>query len=283
MKRTTKDEYFQAVYKVIDYIEKNYADELTVESLSEVAGFSKYHFHRVFDNITGINLGKYIRIVRLQQSTTKLRTKITVTQVAMQSGYETHASFAKAFKKRFGVSPKNFSHKTYIEGAKMIQPKIVNFERIEVLYVRKLGDYNIVSAQAFEVLMGFAYGHKIKNKKNLMGQDAMIFGIGHDDPNTTPLDELRYDACISYDDKSVKPKGEVGVKFIEGGKHLYCLHKGDYRGLKDVYAMMINYIIDNELTMADEPPFEKYLNRDPRRTKVENLKTEIYIPIKEVS
>ena len=164
----------------------------------------------------------------------------------------------------------------------MIEPKIVDFETAEVLYVRKLGDYNVVAGEAFQVLMSFAYGHKIKNKKNLMGKNAMMFGIGHDDPNTTPIDELRYDACISYDDKSVKPEGEVAAKFIKGGKYLYYLHRGDYFGLKDVYAMMISYIIDNELTMADEPPFEKYLNRDPKRTKVENLKTEIYMPIKEI-
>ena len=280
MKRTTKDEYLQAVTKVIYHIEIHYWDDLTVESLSKVAGFSKYHFHRVFHSIVGVSLGEYIRMVRLQQSQKKLRTKQTISQVAITSGYETHASFAKAFKGRFGVSPKIFS-KSFKEykGKMMKEPKVVDFDTTKVLYVRKVGDYMIVAGEAFEILMKFAYTQKIKNKKNLMGKNAMMFGIGHDDPNTTPIDELRYDACISYDDSSVQPEGEVGVKTIEGGKYLYTLHKGDYSGLKEVYAMMINYMIENEMSMADKPPFEKYLNRDPRRTKPENLKTEIYIPI----
>jgi AraC family transcriptional regulator len=252
-----------------------------VELLSKVAGFSKYHFHRIFHSILGFSMGEYIRMVRLQESSSKLRSDATITQIALKSGYETHASFAKAFKVRFGCSPKVFSKK--IKGQKgdiMIEPKIVDFERVEVLCVRAMGDYTVSAGEAFGVLMGFAYEQKIKYKKNLMGKDAMMFGIGYDDPNTTPLDELRYDACITYDDKTVLPKGEVVAKFIEGGKHLYYLHRGSYEGLKKVYADMVQYMIENELTTADRPPFERYLNRDPRRTKPENLKTEIYIPIK---
>jgi AraC family transcriptional regulator len=55
-----------------------------------------------------------------------------------------------------------------------------------------------------------------------MGKEAQMFGIGNDDPTLTSTDELRYDACISYDDKSVKPKGEIGVKTIDGGR-LLCI------------------------------------------------------------
>jgi len=40
-------------------------------------------------------------------------------------------------------------------------------------------------------------------------------------------------------------------------------------------------IISNEMTIDDKPIFEKYYNRDPRRTKPENLRTEIHVPIKE--
>ncbi len=280
MKKTTKDDYFRAVYKVVEYIEKHYADELSLESLSKVSGFSKYHFHRIFLTITGENLNAFIRRVRLSKSTGKLANNLSVTQVAMQSGYETPASFAKAFKERFGLSPKEFSKKIRDnKGEIMIDAKVVDFEPVEVLYVRKTGDYMVSAGEAFEVLMKFAYGQKIKHKKNLMGKDAQMFGIGHDDPNTTPTDELRYDACISYDDKSVKPEGEIGIKMIEGGKHLYYLHKGAYEGLKEVYANLMAYVIENGLTLADRPPFERYLNRDPRRTKPENLKTEIFIPI----
>jgi len=83
------------------------------------------------------------------------------------------------------------------------------------------------------------------------------------------------------DDASVKLEREIGVKLIKGGKCLCYLHKGSYEGVKEVYANMMDYIISHEMTIDDKPAFEKYYNRDPRRTKPENLRTEIYIPIKE--
>lgn len=281
MKQTTKDDYFQSVYKVIHYIEMHYTEDLDLDTLAKLSGFSKYHFHRIFLSIVGENLSAFIRKVRLSKSTGKLANGLNVTEVAMQSGYETPASFAKAFKERFGFSPKEFSKKFKRgDGTMIIEPSIVTFQDIKVLYVRRTGDYMLSSAKAWEVLMSFAYFQKIKHKKNLMGKKAMMFGIGHDCPETTPSEDLRYDACISYDDTSVKPEGEIGIKSIEGGKCLRCLHKGSYEGVKDVYANMMDYIISNEMTMDDKPAFEKYYNRDPRRTKPENLKTEIYIPIK---
>ncbi len=280
MKKTTKDEYLQSIYKVIYYIEKHYKEPLSTESLSKISGFSKYHFHRVFHNIVGESLGEYIRKIRLQNSAFKLCNPTSITEVAMQSGYETHATFSKAFKTRFNLSPKEFSKKIKArKGAIMIEPKIVNFKSVEVLCVRRCGDYMVSAGEAFEALMHFAYEQKIKHKKDLMGKEAMMFGIGYDDPNSTPTDELRYDACISYDDRSVTPTGEVVVKTIEGGTCLYYLHKGSYEGLKEVYTQLMEYIIEHELSVADKPPFERYLNRDPRRTKPENLKTEIYIPL----
>ena len=74
MKKTTKDDYIQSVYKVISYIDQNYNYDLTLEELSKVAGFSKYHFHRVFKSIIGENLGDYIRRVRLSSATLKFKT-----------------------------------------------------------------------------------------------------------------------------------------------------------------------------------------------------------------
>jgi len=280
VKKTTKDDYFQSVYKVVHYVEMNYGEALDLDSLAKLSGFSKYHFHRIFLSIVGVNLNAFIRKVRLSKSTGKLANGLCVTEVAMQSGYETPASFSKAFKERFGFAPKEFSEKFRRgDNTVTLEPKIVEFKDTKVLYVRKMGDYMVSSGKAWEVLMSFAYEQKIKHKKNLMGNDAMMFGIGHDCPETTPSEDLRYDACITYDDTSVKPEGEIGLKSIEGGKCLCYMHKGSFEGVKDVYSHLMDYIIQNEMTMDDKPAFEKYYNRDPRRTKPENLRTEIYIPI----
>jgi AraC family transcriptional regulator len=280
MKRTTYEAYLQSVHRVIHHIETHYADRLSTALLAQVAGYSRYHFHRIFLAITGESLGEYIRKVRLLHSAPKLRNDVRVTDVAMESGYETPAAFAKAFKARFGQTPTDFSKQTkQLKGAKMIQPDIVTLDPQEVLCVRRTGDYKVACSGAWETLMKFAYTQKIKHKRNLMGKTAKMLSIGYDDPRTTPESDRRCDACVSYDDKQVIPEGDVIAKSIDGGTYLSYLHKGSYDQLETVYAELFAYIVSHEMTLADRPPFEQYLNRDPRRTKPENLRTRIYIPI----
>lgn len=279
-KKTTKDDYIQSIYKVIFYIEQNYNDDLTLEELSFVAGFSKYHFHRIFKSIVGENLSDYIRRVRLSSTTLKLKTNQKITQIAINSGYETNASFSKAFKKHFGITPKEFSQKAKIKkGNKMVEPKIIEMEDIDILYVRRTGKYQKAAQNAWEVLMPFVYENKIKYKKNLMSDEAMMFGIGHDNPHHIEEEKLRYDACISWDDKTVQPEGEIQSKIIDGGKYAMFLHKGAYTELINTYDGVTDWIVESGVELRDLPIIEKYLNRDPRRTKPENLLTEIYVPI----
>jgi len=213
MKITTKDDYIKSVCRVILYIEQNYKDNLTLEELSKVASFSKYHFHRIFKSIANENLSDYIRRVRLQSTTLKFKTNQRITEIALTSGYETNASFSKAFKKHFGITPKEFSKNAKIKkGLKMQKPKIVELKPIEVLYVRKEGDYNKSAGEAWEVLMSFAYKNKIKYKKNLMGKDAMAFVVSElhiDTRHGTDRLEANHVAFDIHSDRNVI----VGVGF----------------------------------------------------------------------
>jgi AraC family transcriptional regulator len=281
VKRDTEDDYFEAFYRVIAYIETGYREKITLQDISEVAKFSKFYFHRVFKAISGETIYDYIQRVRLQKSTEKLH-NMGITEVAVTSGYETNSSFGKAFKRYFGVSPKEFK-KSIIERIEIssIQPmRRESLEPIDVLYVRREGEsYSEVASESWSTLMGFAYGQKIKHKKGLMGKDAMMFGIGHDNPDFHSL--MRYDACISWDDKSVQSVGEISSKTVAGGDYALFLHRGSYSSLPETYKAIGNWIVQNSIQSGDRPIFEKYLNRDPRRTKPENLKTEIYVPVGE--
>lgn len=49
--------------------------------------------------------------------------------------------------------------------------------------------------------------------------------------------------------------------------------------LKATYDQIMDWVVQEGVKLRDAPLFEKYLNRDPRRTKPENLRTEIYVPI----
>ena len=273
MKKTTQDEYFQSIYKVIYYIEQNYNDDLKLEELSKIAGFSKYHFHRIFRAILGENLSDYVRRVRLSSTTMKFKTNLNITQIAQSSGYETNASFSKAFKKHFGTTPKEFSKNAKKKkGNTMVEPKIVEIEPIEVLYVRKTGGYMHSADEAWKTMVAFV------DENELRGKAVARYGIAHDNPSVIEEHNLRYDACLELSEYAA-PKMEVSSKQIAGGKYALFMHKGSYGLLGESFKNIGDWIVENGVELRDEPSFHKYLDLDPTGIKEEDLKTELYIPI----
>lgn len=273
MKKVTKDDYIQSIYKVVIYIEQNYNEVLTLEELSRVAGFSRYHFHRIFKSIMDETLGNYVRRVRLSKTTMKFTTAQNITQIALSSGYETNSSFSKAFKNYFGMTPKEFSrHIKRDKGVTMLEAKMVELEEIDILYVRKSGDYTSSCSEAWEMMIGFLV------KKSIIEKVISRIGIGHDNPNLIETDKLRCDACVLLSE-DIKPDGEIQSKKIEGGKYAKFLHIGEYEKLKSMYDAIGEWIVQSGSEVRDLPMFEKYLDVDPRNVVPKDLRTEIYVPI----
>lgn len=64
--------YKERINRVVDFIGEHLDDELTLDTLSQVACFSKYHFHRVFTAYTGLSLQQYIKWLRLKRAAHQL-------------------------------------------------------------------------------------------------------------------------------------------------------------------------------------------------------------------
>jgi AraC family transcriptional regulator len=99
-------ERMQAVRRFV----RDHADEPPDRArLAAVAGFSVPHFHRLWRAYTGGNVAAYVRRVRLKRAALKLRMgAVDITEVALGAGYDTHASFTRAFKQQYGLSPSQF-------------------------------------------------------------------------------------------------------------------------------------------------------------------------------
>lgn len=67
-KRQSKNEYLRRIHKVQDYIEENLSYTLVLAELADIAGFSKYHFHRIFRAITNESLLQYVNRVKLERA-----------------------------------------------------------------------------------------------------------------------------------------------------------------------------------------------------------------------
>ena len=100
-------EYIQRINCVMDYIDGHLGEDLTLEVLAGVAGFSPYHFHRVFAAMVGETLFGFIGRLRLERSQGLLcgDPYRPVTDVAMTCGFSSPAAFSRAFSNRYGASP----------------------------------------------------------------------------------------------------------------------------------------------------------------------------------
>lgn len=92
--------------RVIDFIEANLAEPLTLDLLAHVAALSVFHFARVFRQATGYSPYRYVSERRLQRAQRLLMApQLTVHEIALACGFPRHANFSAAFARARGMSP----------------------------------------------------------------------------------------------------------------------------------------------------------------------------------
>ena len=261
--------------KVLSTIESD-LEYVTIEELIRVAGYSYYHFHRIFKAYTGESLKKYIKRLQLEKALQQMQMdKENITQIAMKSGYNTPSSFNKAFKEMFGINPSEYKQSLVPKRKlyKEIEPeRIVTIEPIEVYSIRHVGDYEKVM-ESWDRLIGFA------GKNQLFNRDFYAYGITYDHPDISDVNRLRYDVCISKSKEVVIEEEGIRSKKLDGGKYAVFLHKGEYAKLTDTYdAIFGNWFYKGSVVLRDVPVFQKFLN-DRFKVKTEELLTEVWVPI----
>ncbi|WP_217576273.1 GyrI-like domain-containing protein [Mesorhizobium sp. GbtcB19] len=100
--------YHSRMQRALDYIDRHPDGDLDLETVSRVAAFSKFHFHRQFTATFGLSVHRYVQLTRMRRASYRLADKESVTEIAMDAGYEAPDAFARAFRQRFGQSPSSF-------------------------------------------------------------------------------------------------------------------------------------------------------------------------------
>ncbi|MBO4399156.1 MAG: helix-turn-helix transcriptional regulator [Lachnospiraceae bacterium] len=110
-----QQEYVEKLNNVITYINTNYAEEITLEKAAALAGFSKFHFSRLFRQFTGQSYYNYLNARRVKAAEALLlNPHLSVTDVAMQSGFTSIATFNRVFRQAKDCTPseyKNYYHR----------------------------------------------------------------------------------------------------------------------------------------------------------------------------
>ena len=92
-------ESIESIKKVIEFINKNYSNKISINDLAPIANMSKYHFIRTFGSIIGVSPVKYINMVRINEAASLLQSGCSnITEVANKCGYDNVSYFIKTFK-----------------------------------------------------------------------------------------------------------------------------------------------------------------------------------------
>ncbi len=114
---------------VCSYISEHFTENITLESTATYAGFSKYHFERIFSEYTGMTFYQYLQQMRINYAQTLLSNpELSITDISFQSGFASSTAFTRAFKKSTGYPPSKFRMLNENKHPLTANPYFANFE-----------------------------------------------------------------------------------------------------------------------------------------------------------
>ncbi len=107
--RTKQKEYTEKFMAVCNYIHEHCTEDLSLDDAAALAGFSKYHFTRLFKRFTGVSFYKYLNKNRIEHAEMLLvDPQISITEAALQSGFSSLSAFIRMFKQIKDCTPTEF-------------------------------------------------------------------------------------------------------------------------------------------------------------------------------
>src|SRR5919198_4395024 len=99
----------RAVERAIETMQENLGERLTIDDMARSALFSKFHFSRVFQRVTGVSPGRFLSAMRLEEAKRLLvSTSYTVSDISHRVGYKSVGTFSTRFRSSVGVSPSTY-------------------------------------------------------------------------------------------------------------------------------------------------------------------------------
>ena len=106
------------------YIDENFQEPINLETISQQAFLSRFHFHRIFTHVYRFTPHQYMTRKRLDKARDLLASNKPVTEVCNEVGFESIGSFSMLFKKEVGFAPQYYRNMAYKKKRELLaQPK----------------------------------------------------------------------------------------------------------------------------------------------------------------
>lgn len=278
------EDYTARINKVFQFIEEHFHEALNLETVAQVAAYSPFHFHRIFKAITNETLNAYINRRRIEKAAGALiHHSTTVTELALELGFNSNSSFTRAFKNYYGISPTEFRKQSPNRYSKIRQTdskngqakgifepyvcainnlikwtnmnaniEIKTVDEIQLAYVTAIGKQEI--APAFETLLKWATPKGILNNP-----EAKVVMIYHDSFKVTAPDKVRMSAAVSINE-SVETARKVGKTILPKSKCIVARYAITLDEFEKSWMGLFIWMSENGYKKATANPFEIHHN-----------------------
>jgi AraC family transcriptional regulator len=237
---------WETLIPLLVHIQANLDQDLGLAALSRKAGLSPFHLQRLFKAAIGETPKAYISRLRVERAAFRLLIHdSSVLDIALECGFQNHETFIRAFRRRFGKSPRGYRKWMRDHASPSNEPdterlpdaaqafeisstKVIPLRPMHLAFRRHVGPYESVPESIFDELEEWAVRHRLPGP-------PVWLGIGHDAPVTTPPEQLRFDAALVVPGPFA-PEGRIGYQLLPGGPFAVTTHAGSYDTLPAAYA-----------------------------------------------
>jgi AraC family transcriptional regulator len=287
----------ERVDKVINYILKNMNDDLSLNTLSNIANYSPFHFQKLFKLIMDESPKQYIIRLRLETAIHLLliHPHKSIFEISMDCGFSSPAVFSRAFKNYFGISSQEmrlsaflkksshgkggqfpFTHNSEEHSGKSTKRTdqiIIQIKKIEAItgiyLLAPFGDMPKIQKSFKEIM-------QLAETNDLMIDSSKICGI------LSPHERNNYKTFVAINTAQLIPD-KFFVTEIRSGKYATFKVKGDFKNtIKAGEYFYHHWLPDSGYKIADILGFEMFAE-NPSKIIYEKIEREIFIPVEPIN
>ena len=291
--------YLQRINAVIAHVRENLKEDLSLDVLARVAGFSPFHFHRIFKSITDETINDMVVRLRLERAAALLRAtpQLSITEAAFECGFKSVSVFSRLFKKQYGFNARQWDRQRPLKNSKNGQVSD-RFPRYTLehlsdfaaqdefkVQLRSLPEQQLAYIRVYDSYSKFsqvveAYYRLIEWYRQRGGrlEQTTLYGMSQDDPEVTPLRLCRFDWCLKVP-PDWEAEGDVSVMDFPACQVATIRCVGDLRQEYRAIQYLFRYWLPHSRYQPANLPGMEIYRRQPIELGWETFDIDCAIPI----
>lgn len=275
MRNIILPQYNQYLEKVLTKIEGNLDDNLCIEKLAAISGYSIFHFQRIFKSYVGENIASYIKRLRIEKGAFMLKYQYNkISTVGMRIGFNSNTSFTRAFKSYYNISPLDFrnKYKNFEDNEETPDFSIITLDTFKVFFIRTFGNYEYSEPLAWKQLESTC--------KQELSLDTQYISICYDEPSIIKnIKQLRYEACVLYEEDKHKNIKNLTLKTIKKTSYAKFEFEGTLKDFDKFFYKVYKTFFHNIYYEISLSPAIQINHNNTSDIIQGNIKTDLLIPI----